>query len=63
MKKHRLKWFKDNIGKDLYRINIPVKVTESNYAELYRMQEDESLFFSPKPISYYLGRKRQTKDL
>jgi hypothetical protein len=62
MKRHRLKWFKDNIGKELYRLDVPVKVTKSNYAELYRLQEDETLFFSQKPISYYLGQKRQIRS-
>ncbi len=63
MRKHRLKWFEDNIGRIIYRWDIQVMVTKSNYKELYRLQEEECILYSNAPKFLISGRKNRTKSL
>lgn len=50
------------IGKRIYRHEIPITVTRSNYEKLYNMQEEELILFSNTPKLLNWGWKRQTKS-
>ena len=62
MRKHRLKWFKDNIGKQIYRHEIPILVTRSNFEKLYDLQDEELMLFSNTPKFLNWGRKHRKKS-